>query len=142
MAEVSTRIDKWLWSVRIFKTRSIAIEFCRKGRVTINGNMIKPAREVQVGDTIVVRKPPVNYTFKVKGFPKSRVGAKLVVDYLENLTPADELQKLDPAFMAFNIYRERGTGRPTKKDRRSLDELFEDGFEGFDWDDEDGKAVD
>jgi ribosome-associated heat shock protein Hsp15 len=97
--------------------------------VTINGNIVKPAREIQVGETIVVRKPPVNYTFKVKGFPKSRVGAKLVMDYLENLTPADELQKLDPAFMAFNIYRERGTGRPTKKDRRSLDELFEDGFE-------------
>lgn len=137
MADISTRIDKWLWSVRIFKTRSIAIEFCKNGRVFLNSNMVKPAREVQLGDIITVRKPPVNYTFRVKGIPKSRIGAKLVVEYLENLTTAEELQKLDPAFMAFNIYRDRGTGRPTKKDRRSLDEIFDAGFEGFEWDEED-----
>ncbi|QKG80722.1 RNA-binding S4 domain-containing protein [Tenuifilum thalassicum] len=131
----SMRVDKWLWFVRVFKTRTQATDACRKGRVTRDGINLKPSQEVQPGETITVRKPPVNYTFKVKDFPKSRVGAKLVENYLENLTPPEELQKLDPAYMAFNIYRERGTGRPTKKERREIDELLDSGISDFDWDD-------
>lgn len=103
----------------------------------MNGNTVKPSHEIHPNDKITVRKPPVNYVFRVKSIPRSRLGAKLVAEYLENLTPAEELQKLDPAFLAFNIYREHGAGRPTKKERRSLDEMFEEGFDGFDWDDED-----
>lgn len=130
---MTQRIDKWLWFVRIFKTRSIATEYIRKGRVSVNGSLVKPAREVQEGDTVIVRKPPVAYTFRIKGLPKSRLGAKLVSDYMENLTPEEELQKLDPNFMAFNVHRDPGTGRPTKKDRRMLDEMIDD---WFDWDED------
>lgn len=134
--EIGNRIDKWLWSVRVFKTRSVATEFCRKGRVTINDVPVKPSKEIHPNDIVHVRKPPVNFVFRVKGIPKSRLGAKLVPEYLENLTPPDELQKLDPSYQAFSIYRERGTGRPTKKERRSLDDFFDPNFEGFDWEDE------
>lgn len=130
---MTQRIDKWLWFVRIFKTRSIATEYIRKGRVSVNGSLVKPAREVQEGDTVIVRKPPVAYTFRIKGLPKSRLGAKLVSDYMENLTPEEELQKLDPNFMVFNVHRDPGTGRPTKKDRRMLDEMIDD---WFDWDED------
>lgn len=119
----STRIDKWLWSTRIFKTRSIAVDECKKGRVKINDLEVKPSKEVKVGDTVTVRKQPVTYTYKVLGIPKSRVGAKLVPDLLEDLTSEDELMKLEPGFMAFQGHRKRGTGRPTKKERRTLDNL-------------------
>lgn len=96
----------------------------------------KPSREIKIGDTVKVRKPPITYTFRVVAIPNGRVGAKLVPDYMENITPPDELQKLDPSFMAFGISRDRGTGRPTKKERRSLDEMFGADFDGFDWDEE------
>ncbi len=131
----SIRVDKWLWFVRVFKTRTLATDYCTKGRVMRNGVALKPAHEIQPGDTLTVRKPPVTYTFRVKEIAKSRLGAKLVENYLENLTPQEELQKLDPSFIAFNVYRERGTGRPTKKERREIDELFNSGYSGFDWDD-------
>jgi ribosome-associated heat shock protein Hsp15 len=122
MAEESNaRIDKWLWMVRIFKTRSLATEECKKGRVKINDSDIKPSKEVKVGDIITVRKPPIVYTYTVKGFPKNRIGAKLVEEYLTNTTSADELAKLEPGFLAFQGHRERGAGRPTKKERRTLD---------------------
>lgn len=130
----SMRVDKWLWFVRVFKTRTLATEYCRKGRVTRNGIELKPSQDISVGDTLSVRKPPVTYTFRVKDLPKNRLGAKLVESYMENLTPPEELQKLDPSFMAFNLYRERGTGRPTKKERRDIDELLDSGYGGFDWD--------
>ncbi len=130
----SIRVDKWLWFVRVFKTRTLATEYCNKGRVMRNGIVLKPSNDIHQGDTLTVRKPPVTYTFKVKDIPKSRVGAKLLENYLENLTPAEELQKLDPSFMAFNLYRDRGTGRPTKKERREIDELLDAGFDAFDWD--------
>lgn len=129
----SLRIDKWLWSVRIFKTRSLAAEECRKGRVTINQNPAKPAREVAVGDLVTVRKPPVVYTYKVIGLPKGRVGAKLAPDFMEDLTPREELLKLNRDIMAFNLYREKGLGRPTKKERRSLDSILDSDWD--DWDD-------
>lgn len=128
------RVDKWLWFVRVFKTRTLATEYCRRGRVTRNGIALKPSQDINVGDTLKVRKPPVNYIFRVKDLPKNRLGAKLVESYLENLTPPEELLKLDPSFMAFNIHRKRGTGRPTKKERREIDELFDSDFGGFDWD--------
>lgn len=121
--DTSTRIDKWLWSVRIFKTRSIAVDECKKGRVKINDLEAKPSKEVKVGDLVSIRKQPVTYTYKVLGIPKSRVGAKLLPDLLEDLTSEDELMKLEPGFMAFQGYRKRGTGRPTKKERRTLDNL-------------------
>lgn len=130
----SSRIDKWLWTVRIFKTRSIASEYCKKGRVLIKDISVKPAKEVRVGDIIIVRKPPVNYSFRVKGIPKNRIGAKLTPDYLENITTQDELQKLDPNFMAFYGGRDKGTGRPTKKERRSIDTVLD--LDSFDWDDD------
>jgi ribosome-associated heat shock protein Hsp15 len=128
------RIDKWLWMVRIFKTRTIAAEACKKGRVQINQSETKASKVVKEGDTILVRKPPVNYTFIVKGIPKNRIGAKLLVDYLENTTTDDELQKLEPGFLAFQGVRERGTGRPTKKERRLLDNIKDTVFD--DWDDD------
>lgn len=121
--ESAARIDKWLWTVRIFKTRSIATDECKKGRVRVNDAEIKPSKEVKAGDTITVRKPPVVYSYVVKDIPKSRIGAKLVPDYLENTTSADELAKLEPGFLAFQGNRARGTGRPTKKERRTLDNI-------------------
>ncbi len=117
------RIDKWLWSVRIYKTRSLAVDECKKGRVNVNGQEAKPSKEVKIGDTINVRKLPVVYTYIVKGIPQSRVGAKLVPEYLEDITSEEERMKLEPGFMTFQGYRKRGLGRPTKKERRTLDNL-------------------
>lgn len=128
------RIDKWLWTVRIFKTRTIAAEACKRGRVQINHSDTKPSKDIKIGDTIIVRKPPVNYSFIVKGIPKNRVGAKLLTDYLENITTPDELQKLQNDVWAFQGVRDRGTGRPTKKDRRILENIMDSAFD--DWDEE------
>ncbi|MFI3330885.1 MAG: RNA-binding S4 domain-containing protein [Rikenellaceae bacterium] len=122
----SVRIDKWLWSVRIFKTRSDAAEACRANRVTINGAYTKPSRDIKCGDTFTVTKLPVTYTYKVKELVSSRQGAKLVENYLENLTPASELEKLNTPKESVFIYRDKGTGRPTKKDRREMEELLND----------------
>jgi len=116
------RADKFLWAVRVFKTRSLSAEACKKGKVLIDGFEVKPSRAIRSGDEITVKKPPVNYTYKVTGLPKSRVSAKLVHNYIQDLTPEQELQKLqmmDPFF----IKRDRGTGRPTKKERRQIDKL-------------------
>lgn len=127
------RIDKWLWTVRIFKTRTQAAEACKKGRVKINDTEVKPSKELKVGDSVSVRKPPINYSYIVKGIPKNRVGAKLLSEYFENTTPDDELQKLEPGFLAFQGYRQRGLGRPTKKERRLLDSIKDS--DGDEWDD-------
>lgn len=134
--ESSNRIDKWLWSVRIFKTRSLASEYCKKGRVLLKENPVKPSKEIHPGDIIIVRKPPINYSFRVKSIPQNRIGAKLVSDYLENITPQEELQKLDPNFMAFYGNRDRGAGRPTKKDRRNINEMLDLKDDSFDWSDD------
>jgi ribosome-associated heat shock protein Hsp15 len=134
--EGNSRIDKWLWSVRIFKTRSIASEYCKKGRVLIKEISVKPAKEIHIGDIVIVRKPPVNYSFRVKGIPLNRIGAKLTPEYVENITSQDELQKLDPNFMAFYGNRDKGTGRPTKRDRRSIDTILESSIDNFDWEDD------
>lgn len=134
--ESNSRIDKWLWSIRIFKSRSIAAEHCKKGRVFINQNPAKPSKDLHVGDIVIVKRPPVSYSFRVKGFPRSRVGAKFTPDYVENITPQEELQKLDPNFMAFYGNRDKGTGRPTKKERRSIEGILDTPSEDYNWDDD------
>lgn len=124
----SVRIDKWLWSVRIFKTRSMAAEACKKNRVHIDNTPVKPSRDVKEGDIITVVRPPVNYQFIVKGIISKRVSAKLAVDYVDNITPEDELMKLKVNPIYFEN-RDRGTGRPTKRDRRDIERLKEDFFD-------------
>ncbi len=120
------RIDKFLWSVRIFKTRSIATEECKKKRVFINNMPVKPSKAVSVGEIIQVKKNPVKYTYKVLQLLKNRVGAKLVAEYIEDLTPEEELEKLKMDKYAGFFVRDRGTGRPTKKQRRELDKLMKE----------------
>ena len=133
------RIDKWMWAARIFKTRTIAAEACKKGRISINGAQAKPARMVKPGDVIQVRKPPVTYSFKVLQAIEKRVGAKLVPEIMENVTTPDQYELLEMSKISGFIDRARGTGRPTKKERRDLDEFFTpeylDDFD-FDFDDE------
>lgn len=119
------RIDKYLWTVRLFKTRSIASDACKSGKVLINETTLKPSREVKPGVEFQIKKPPVTYTYRIIGFPKSRVGAKLVPDYLENITPQEELNKLEHMKIGVQSVREKGSGRPTKKDRRTIDGFFE-----------------
>lgn len=133
------RIDKWMWAARIFKTRTIAAEACKKGRISINGSQVKPARTVKPGDVVQVRKPPVTYSFKVLQAIEKRVGAKLVPDVMENVTTPDQYELLEMSKISGFVDRARGTGRPTKKERRDLDEFFTpeymDDFD-FDFDDE------
>ena len=119
---MENRIDKYLWSVRIYKTRALATEACKKGRVMISEMSVKSSRSVRAGEIIQVKKAPVKYTYKVIDPIQKRVGAKLVGLYLEDLTPKEELDKLSLQDDFF-IKRERGTGRPTKKERRTLDKL-------------------
>ncbi len=116
------RIDKYLWSVRIYKTRALASEACKKGRVLIGEMSVKPSRSIAIGEIIQVKKPPVLYTYKVLDPIQKRVGAKLVADVMENLTPQEELDKLTMQDDFF-VKRARGSGRPTKKERRELDGL-------------------
>jgi len=118
------RIDKFLWSVRLYKTRSIAIEECKKGRVTVGGQPVKPAFPVSPGMTLSVRKPPVTYTYTVRGLPVSRVGAPLVINFITDITPQEEKDKLLAGKMA-DGFRPRGSGRPTKRERRELDDFLE-----------------
>lgn len=120
MAE-TIRIDKWLWCVRIFKTRSIATDECKKGRIIIDGFEVKPSREIKIGEIIDVKKSPVTYRYKVLGLPSNRLGAKLVPEYLADITPAENLKILEVQKYMTWIERDKGTGRPTKKDRREMD---------------------
>lgn len=133
------RIDKWMWAARIFKTRTIAAEACKKGRISINGSQVKPARMVKPGDVVQVRKPPVTYSFKVLQAIEKRVGAKLVPEIMENVTTPDQYELLEMSKISGFVDRALGTGRPTKKERRDLDEFFMpeylDDFD-FDFDDE------
>jgi len=137
------RIDKWLWAARIFKTRSIAADACKNGRVMIGGMNVKPSRMVKVGETINVRKPPVTYSFKILKAIEQRVGAKLVPEVLENVTAPDQYELLEMNRISGFVNRARGTGRPTKKDRRAMDAFvgpsLEGSFDTFfdDWDEED-----
>ncbi|MGI6794826.1 RNA-binding S4 domain-containing protein [Bacteroides sp. KG68] len=117
------RIDKWMWAVRIFKTRTIAAEACKKGRISINGALAKASRMVKPGDVVQVRKPPVTYSFKVVQTIEKRVGAKLVADVMENVTPPEQYELLELSKVSGFINRAKGTGRPTKKERRTLEEF-------------------
>jgi ribosome-associated heat shock protein Hsp15 len=118
------RIDKWLWAVRIFKTRTLAADECRKGRVVINGNTVKPSYIVKIGEEVLVKKPPVIHTFKVKGLLDKRGSAAVAKDYVEDLTPDSEVLKRQVSRLASNLQRDPGAGRPTKKDRRDIDTLL------------------
>ena len=117
------RIDKWLWAARIFKTRSMAAAACKKGQVFMNGAQLKPSRTVKPGDIVDVRKPPVTYSFKVKQTIEKRVGAKQIPEILENVTPPEQYELLEMNRISGFVNRAKGTGRPTKKERRSLDEF-------------------
>lgn len=138
MAEV--RIDKWLWAMRVFKTRSISTDACKKGRVTMGGVAVKPSRTVKPGDIIDVKKPPITYTFRVIQVCQNRLGAKLVPEYLENLTPKSQYDILEMSKISGFVDRHRGLGRPTKREGRDLsrfkEETYADNF-FLDWEDDD-----
>ena len=119
------RLDKYLWCIRVFKTRSEATEACKGNKVQVNGVPSKPSKEVKIGDMLVIRKGPVELTYRVKAALHARVGAALVPEYAENLTPEAELDKLHAPKEVFFVKRDKGTGRPTQKDRRTLDALWD-----------------
>jgi len=123
---MEARIDKWLWSVRIFKTRTIAAEACKKGRIQINGVQCKPSKTVKEGDTVSVRKAPVTYSFKVLQAIENRVGAKLVPEMMENITPKEQYEILEMNRIGGFVKRAAGLGRPTKKDRRDMEDFLSD----------------
>ena len=125
----AVRIDKFLWAIRVYKTRTDATDACKGGKVTVGGADVKPAREVKAGDVITVRKGPILYTYKVLAPLEKRVGAKDVPRFAENLTPQSELDKLHAPVETFFIRRDRGTGRPTKKERRDMESLYDYFFE-------------
>lgn len=138
------RIDKWLWAMRVFKTRTIATDVCKKGRVTVgdNPNPVKPSRTVTVGEIIHVRKPPITFTFRVKALTQNRLGAKLLPDYMENLTPQSEYDLLEVVKISGFIDRQKGLGRPTKREGRQLSQftqsMADDGWDfDFDFDEDD-----
>ena len=132
---MEARLDKWLWAARIFKTRSIAADACKNGRVTIGGVKQKASKMIKEGDVIEVRKPPVTYSFKVLKAIQNRVGAKLVPEVLENVTAKEQLELLEMNRISGFVGRARGTGRPTKKERRELDDFIQPAFFGdFDFD--------
>jgi ribosome-associated heat shock protein Hsp15 len=124
MADV-TRLDKYLWSIRIFKTRSDATEACKGNKVRVGGVPAKPSKMIKIGDVLEVRKGVVQYTYRVKALTEHRLGAKLVPDFAENLTPQAELDKLKAPVETFFLRRDRGAGRPTKKDRREMDAAWD-----------------
>lgn len=123
--ENQVRVDKWLWAVRVFKTRSLATEACKKGRVIIDNISVKPSRIIKIGDIVKVKKTPVTYSYKVLQLSEKRMGAKLVPDFMEDITPKEELEILDIQKNMGWFNREKGTGRPTKKERRDMDDFFE-----------------
>ena len=138
MAE-EARIDKWLWAARIFKTRSIAADACKNGRVTIKGVNVKPSHTVKAGETVNVKKPPVTYSFKILKTIEQRVGAKFIPEIYENVTDPKQYELLEMSRISGFVDRARGTGRPTKKDRRQMDAFVEPvmfGFDDFDDDDD------
>ena len=122
MAEA--RIDKWLWAARVFKTRSLATDAIKNGRVTIGGQNVKPSRMVKEGEVIDVKKPPIMYSFRILKTIEQRVGAKLLADVYENVTAPEQYEILEMSRISGFVDRARGTGRPTKKERRSLDDFM------------------
>ncbi len=142
MAKEEVRIDKFMWATRIFKTRTIATDACKKGRVMIEGVTVKPSRMIKVGETIQVRKPPVTYAFNVLALAENRMGAKLVPGYLKNVTDPAQYELLEMVRIGGFVNRQKGLGRPTKKDGRLMKQFVEaeyndDGFDfDFDFDDD------
>ena len=140
---MEARIDKRLWAARIFKTRTIAADACKNGRVAVNGVNVKPSRMVKAGDVVSVRKPPVTFSFRLLKPIEQRVGAKLLPEIYENVTPQDQYDLLEMTRISGFVNRARGTGRPTKKDRRQMDAFVGPSLEGFgdfdfeNWDDGD-----
>ncbi len=133
----TARIDKWLWAVRLFKTRSTAAEACKKGRISVNGAQAKAAHTVKEGDEVSVRKPPITYTFRIKQAIEKRVGAKSVPEMLDNITAPDQMEILEMSKISGFVNRAKGTGRPTKKDRRELEDFTQPVFWGdMDFDDD------
>lgn len=142
MAKSEVRIDKWIWAMRIFKTRTVASEACKKGRVMVGDAVAKPSRTIKVGDIVKVRKPPVTYSFKVLALTENRLGAKLVPEYMENITPKSEMDLLDVIRITGFIDRRKGLGRPTKREGRELSKFTEEQMSDdlgwdFDFDDDD-----
>lgn len=126
MSEV--RIDKFLWAMRIYKTRSIATDACKNGRITMNGVQLKPSRTFHVGDTFSVRKGPITYTYRILQLCQNRLGAKMVPEYIRDITAPEQLELLELARLAGQSGRDRGTGRPTKKDRREIETFMSDAY--------------
>ena len=138
MPGTTARIDKWLWAARIYKTRSIAADACKNGRITINGTNVKPSHVIKEGEVVSVRKPPVTYSFRVLKTIEQRVGAKLLPEIYENVTDPKQRELLEMSRISGFVDRARGTGRPTKKERRQIDAFVEPmtfGFDDEDWDD-------
>ena len=132
----SVRVDKFLWSVRLYKTRTKATDACRNSKVKVNEVAVRPSRMIVIGDQITLRKGPVNYSYQIIDLVASRVGAKLVSNYILNKTTAEELEKLEVLKLSYSRWRAKGRGRPTKKDRRDIDD-FDEPFpnEITNWDD-------
>jgi len=122
--EKDLRVDKWLWAVRIFKTRSLAADACRKNQVSVEGVFVKASRIIKENEVVKVKKPPFTYTYRVKGLLGNRLSASLVKDFVEDITPEEEIEKMKMSRISFGIFREKGLGRPTKKERRNLDQMF------------------
>ena len=122
------RVDKYLWAMRIYKTRSIATDACKCGRIKMNGVEVKPSRTFHVGDVFTVRKGPITYTYRILQLWGNRIGAKLVPEYLQDITPKEQLELLELARYAAQSGRDRGTGRPTKKDRREIETFMSDAY--------------
>lgn len=145
MPKTEERIDKWLWCMRVFKTRTIATDACKKGRVTMGGVAVKPSRNIKIGEVVDVKKPPITYTFKVLAIPNGRLGAKLVPEYLENLTPQSQYDILEMSRISGFVDRNKGMGRPTKREGRELsrfkEETYADAF-FLDWEDDDDEEDD
>ncbi len=129
----SARLDKWLWAARIFKTRSVAADACKNGRVTVGTAQAKPSRTVKTGEVVNVKKPPITYSFKILNAIETRVGAKLITEVYENVTDPKQYELLEMSRISGFVDRARGTGRPTKKDRRAIDAFVDPTL--FGWDD-------
>lgn len=135
MSEV--RIDKFLWAMRIYKTRSIATDACKNGRITMNGVQLKPSRTFHVGDTFSIRKGPITYTYRILQLCQNRLGAKMVPEYIRDITAPEQLELLELARLAGQSGRDRGTGRPTKKDRRDIETFMSDAYlDEIDWEED------
>lgn len=136
---MEVRVDKWLWAMRVFKTRTVATDACKKGRVMVNDVIVKPSRTIKPGDVVKVRKSPVTYSFRVIALTQNRLGAKLVPDYMENITPQSELDLLEVVKISGFVDRRKGLGRPTKREGRELAQftsnIYDAESDGWDFDD-------